>query len=1200
MRNEAEARFPQAAEAAPAGTFVPITFSKLTTRKFGTLLHLACLVIVSLACVMSAYAQGGQTTGAVRGIVTDTTGALVAGAKVTISSKTSNYRAETTSTSEGEYRFSDLIPGDYNIAIEAQNFKTLTLSDVRVELGRVADVPAQLQAGAITETVNVSAGGAELVETTTTQLSKSFNERQVVELAQTNVGGAFGGGVNNLALLAANVTSSGGVGVGTGGSVGGQRPRNNNFMVDGVDNNDKSVTGPQTYVSPENVAEFSLIQNQFSAEYGRSNGGQFITITKSGTNDYHGSFYGFFRNRYLNALDTAQKEDFVRESPPPAGKQFMPRSDFFRGGANIGGPLHLPRFGEGPKSYYRGQDRLFFYAAYERLQQGLAAAAAGLTAPTAAGFALLNAQPGVSPTNLAILNTYVPAAAAANREPLQFCRVIRDATSQCPDPTPGTDANENILLVPRGSISFPAPNFLKQNNVVTNVDYNQSTNTTHRFRFNLTNNIAINTNANLPFFFANVPNKQRLFSYSLFHTFTSNLSNETRLAYRRSEQNFPLPASLPAYPGLDIFPNIGLQDLAVDIGPDPNTPQTGIENNYQIVNNTTYLWGNHSLRFGGDFRKVISPQRFVQRERGDYQYTATDLFLHDVTPDFLAQRNVGASTYYGDQKILYAFFQDDWRIRPNVTLNLGLGYSYQQIPVGTKQQALNAAASVPGLIEFREPRSQTKNFAPKFGIVWSPNFTEGMLGRVFGSNGKTSIRAGFSMAYDYVFDNLYILSPPPQAQQTIDDLFDPDDPNSFNYLARGGIPNTGTGVTFADVFEQRAATASFITDQEVPYSLTWTLSIQRQFKTNWSVELRYLGTRGIHLLTQNRLNIQPTVGPFVGAGLPTFFTEPTQAQVNALALDLADIQARNPIVPAFDAAGFNGNFLVGFLPNGNSTYHGGSAQLIRRFADGVQATAAYTWSHLIDDTTAEVFSTVLSPRRVEDFYNLRKDRADSALDRRHRFVLSAIYELPFFRNHENKFVRAVFGGFNFAGTYTAESGQKATVLSGIDSNGNLDAASDRTIINTSGTRDTSSTVRALLRTCAPANVTAGGGCSETAASRTVGYVANTADAQYIQAGAGVISNAARNTLQLPGINNLDFSIFKNFRFGETKRIQLRADLFNAFNHPQYIPGSPNDVTPISTVGVANVNTVGRAEFNRPDRVFSSNPRVIQMALRFDF
>jgi Carboxypeptidase regulatory-like domain len=1157
-------------------------------KSLRSLARLFWLLTFTLASLISASAQG--TTGAVRGIVTDPNGAVVPGAKVTISSKSINYRSETTTGSGGEYQFPDIPPGQYEITIEASSFKTLTLSDVRAESNQTTDIPAQLQAGQIAETVNVSAGGAELVDTTTTQLSKSFNERQVVELAQTNVGGAFGGGVNNLALIAPGVTSSGGVGVGWGGSVGGQRPRNNNFVLDGIDNNDKSTTGPQAYVSPENVAEFTLVQNQFSAEFGRNNGGQFITVTKSGRNEFFGSFYGFFRNRYLNALENFQKEgDVVRENPPPPGKTFMPRSDFFRGGVNNGGPLPLPHFGEGGDSFFRGTDKLFYYWAYERLQQGLAGSPGGLNAPTAAGFAMINALPaggtGVSQTNRSIFNLYTPVAATNNAGTIDVCPV-RPTGGTCPV-TP--------LAVPIGSISFPAPNWLKQNNVVTNIDYNQSNKTTHRWRFNMTNNIAIDSTPNLPIFYTAVPNKQRLFSYSLFHTFTTNLSNETRLAYRRSENNFPVGPQ--TFPGLSVFPNINLADLVLDIGPNPNYPQTGIENNYQIVDNVTYLWGNHSLKFGGDWRKNIAPQSFVQRSRGDYHYSELQHYLYDLSPDILGQRTVGSSLYYGDQNILYAFVQDDWRVRPNVTLNLGLNYSYQQTPKGTGLQELNAIASVPGLIEFRKPKTQMTNFAPKFGIAWSPNFNEGLLGRVFGSNGKSSIRAGFSMGYDYIFDNLYVLALPPEANITIDvpDLtaYTP------NFIAGGAIPDPSpSDFTFPDAATARFFTAAWMPDQEVPYSLTWSLSLQRQFRTNWSFEARYLGTRGIHLLTQNRINRIGKVGVQGRSGLPTFLTAPTQAQIDALPLTLSTINARDSFATPLGAAGFNGVNVIGFLSNGNSAYHGASAQLLRRFADGFQMTAAYTWSHLIDDTTAEVNSTALSPRRVEEFQDLRRERADSALDRRHRFVVSGIYELPWFRNHGNRVVRALLGGFNFAGTWTLESGQKATVLSGTDSNLNGDAAADRTLRNPNGVIGTASTVKALLRTCTTFNPD--GTCAQSAASRTVGYVANNPNAEYIQAGNGAISNAARNTLQLPGINNVDFSVFKNFRFGETRRVQLRADFFNAFNHPQYIPGSVNDVAPVNTAASNALNTVTSSTFNRPDQAFLHNARVIQLALRFDW
>ncbi len=1137
---------------------------KRITQALKAVLRQALLLVVAGALV--AHAQ--QTTGNVRGIVADQTGAVVPGARVTITSVATNTSQSTQTSDGGEYQFNNLQVGEYTLKVEGTNFKTLTLSDVQVELNQTTDVPTQLQVGLAGEVVEVSAGGAELVDTTTTNLSKSFGERQVVELAQTNVGGAFGGGVNNLALIAPNVSSSGGVGVGTGGSVGGQRPRNNNFIVDGVDNNDKSVTGPQVYISPEEVAEFSLLQNQFSAEFVRSNGGQFITVTKTGTNEYHGSAYGFFRNRYLNALDTLQKNAGITRDPAD-GDQFMPRSDFFRGGANLGGPLHLPRFGQGGPSLINGKDRLFFFGSYERLQTGNAASPGGITTPTAQGFGLINTLPGLSATNLSVFNQFVPVAPVATGL-IEFCRVAR---------TGGICPAGQTIDVPVGNVSFVAPNFGKQNHVVANVDWTQSEATQHRFRFNMTNNSTIDNRANLPIFFVTLPVKNRLFSYTLLHNFTNNLINETRLAYRRSESAFPVPDGI-TFPGLGgVFPNIQLLDLGIDIGPFQNAPQFNVENNYQVVNNLSYFTGNHSLKFGGDFRRIISPQTFVQRQRGDYGYNTADLFLQDISPDNIAERNVGTSPYSGDQHLLYAFVQDDWRVRPNVTLNLGVNYSYQQVPKGANTQALNTISTVPGLIEFREPTAQKYNFAPKVGVAYSPNFASGLLGRVFGESGKSSLRAGFSMGYDYIFDNLYILSSPPQAQQTV--TIEPT-AGITNFLGNGGIPDLPTPIT--DPNTARAATGSFIADQEVPYSLTWTLSFQRQFLKDYSIEMRYLGTRGVHLLTQNRINRQPKASPEIG-GLPTFLTAPSQTQLDALPLTLTQINARSSFVPAYERANFLNN-LVAFVSNGNSTYHGASASLTRRFSDGFQMTAAYTWSHLIDDTTAEVFSTVLSPRRVQDFQNLRAERADSALDRRHRFVTSLIYELPLFRNSENSFVRTVLGGFNFAGTYTAESGQRATVLSGIDANINGDGAPDRTIRNPAGVRNTGSTVTALRNS---------GGA-------IVGYVADNPNAEYIRAGLGAITNSARNTLQLPGINNVDLSVFKNFRFGENRRIQLRADFFNALNHPQYVPGSVNDVSPIDTSGVAQLNTIfaGNTDFNRPDQVFSSNPRVIQMALRFDF
>src|ERR1041384_2231286 len=1098
----------------------------------------------ALVLTMITPALAQQTLGNVRGVVKDQTGAVIPNAKVTIVEKATNKSSTTVGSDGGDFEFKNLPVGDYKMTVEAKDFKTSAIDDVKVQLNQTTDRPLNVTPALARRTVDISAGGAELIDTTTTNLAKGFEARQVVELAQT----ASGAGIYNLSLIAPNVTSSGGVGVGTGGSIGGQRPRNNNFVVDGVDNNDKAVTGPQGYVSPEAVAEFSLLSNQYSAEFARSTGGQFITITKSGTNQFHGTAFGFFQNRHLNALDTLLKNNGITRDTTVGNPDGNPRSDYGRFGGNIGGPIF--------------KDKLFFFGMYERQQTGLAAGAGAVTTPTAEGFAILNSIPGLSSTNLGIFKQYAPVAPSAN----------------------GDSVTVSGRTIPLGNVAIPSPSFSYNHNFIVNIDYNMSDKTQMKYRFMFNQFRGIDIAASLPAFFQPIPFDTRLTSFTILHSFSPNLTNETRLAYRRSVSQ--TPAGDFTYPGLDVFPNIDLDQLGLAIGPDGNAPQSGIENNYQVVDTVAYLKGNHSYKFGGDFRKLISPQTFVQRSRGEYEYSELDDYLHDLSGVF-NERTIGISPYEGNQKLLFLFAQDDWRIRPNLTLNLGLNYAYQEVPFSAKQQTLNSIANVPGLITFGEPQSQKKNFAPRVGFAYSPDYKSGWLHTLFGDSGKSSIRAGFSMAYDVIFDNLYILSLPPQFNQTID--LDPGIPNFFaNGAIKPILQSAGN-----DPAAARAGTSAWIPDQQVPYSLTYTASIQREFGQTWGLELRYLGTRGIHLLTQNRINIQPRVTDT--KFIPTFFSTPTASQLAGLptagSLFPGFPSTTGKVLPAYAAAGFGAN-IVAFLSNGNSTYNGFSTQLTHRLASGLQGSAAYTWSHLIDDTTAEVFSTVLSPRRVEDFQNLKRERADSALDHRHRFILSLIYDVPFF-NKGNAIVRSIAGGWSLAGTYTQESGEKFGVRSNIDANLNGDNAGDRTIINPNGLRNTGSTVH---------GVNSSGATVPNGSSSIVAYVANNPNAQYIQAGLGAKTNAGRNTVSLPIINNLDFSIFKNFRITEGSKIQFRVDMFNAFNHAQWVPGSVNGVEPIGQTSAAATNlvTVGTADFNRPDQVFSSHPRVIQLALRFNF
>ncbi|HKE57800.1 MAG TPA: carboxypeptidase regulatory-like domain-containing protein, partial [Pyrinomonadaceae bacterium] len=634
----------------------------LALPKLRRVIEVSSLTLILLTCGLSLRAQ--VTTGTVRGEVKDQSGAVVPNATVTITDPNTKNSQTAQSGGGGEFQFNNLLVGTYTITVQTPsgaNFSALTMNDVRVQLNQVTDVTAVLQPAEASASVTVSAGGVELVDTTSINLARDFSSRQVIDLAQTGTGA----GIYNLALISPNVASSGGVGLGTGGSVGGQRPRNNNFIVDGIDNNDKAVSGPQIYVSPESVGEFNLLTNQTSAEFARSTGGQFITVTKSGSNDFHGTVFEFMQNRHLNAIDNLQTLAGIT-------RDTNPRFDQNRYGFNIGGPLYIPRFGEGGKPTYHwsGRNKLFFFFQFEQIGLGQAASPGNVSAPTAEGIALLQGLSGLSSNNFSIFRQFVPVAATNNAGTIPVCTVLRDSGANCPV--------GNELAIPIGNIAFAAPNFQNNRNIVFNLDFTQSPNTEHHSRFIFNRQRTIDNAATFPEFFALVPTDGRLFSYTLIHNFSPKLTNETRLAYRRYLQTFPV--SDTTFPGLDQFPNIGLADLGLNIGPDQNAPQFTIENSYQVVDQATYTHHQHSIKFGVDWRNIISPQSFVQRSRGDYQYPNLDLFLRDIQPSF-GERTVGASPYYGNQHLFYAFGQDDWRIRPRLTLNLGVNYVYQQVPL---------------------------------------------------------------------------------------------------------------------------------------------------------------------------------------------------------------------------------------------------------------------------------------------------------------------------------------------------------------------------------------------------------------------------------------------------------------------------------------------------------------------------------------
>jgi hypothetical protein len=508
-----------------------------------------------------------------------------------------------------------------------------------------------------------------------------------------------------------------------------------------------------------------------------------------------------------------------------------------------------------------------------------------------------------------------------------------------------------------------------------------------------------------------------------------------------------------------------------------------------------------------------------------------------------------------------------------------LRYEYVTVPVASRYQDASAVASVPGIISFQEPKYDKTNFAPRIGFAYAP-----------GKEGAWSIRGGFSQAYDLVYSNLTANSAPPYFQQTNDCPGVKCSPTGF--LASGGLPGSSVPLPTTQ-FAALGPVASYTYGGKRPYGLDWSLGVQHVFKHNYTFEARYVGTRGVHLWNQTRSNIFALVSPT--NYIPTFVSMPSAATFASLTKTLADVKSY--IVPGGTAdehtnelaSSGSESSIVGYSPQASSTYHGLATQLNRRFSNGLTFIAAYTWSHLEDDATATNFSTYLTPRRAQDFQNLKADWSSSALDRRQRFTFTPVYEFRPFKDG-NWMMKNIVGNWNFAGTYTFESPEYATVQSNLDSNLNGDSAGDRVIVNSAGAANVGSGVTGYNAL----------GQVATTSGSIVAYVANNSNARYIVAGSGALANSGRNTFPLHRINNIDLSVKKRFTFAERYSFEIGAQAYNVFNHPQFTGGNTDDVASNGYINARNDLVPSDPLFGRFDQFYSSNSRFVQVFGRITF
>ncbi|HEV2761604.1 MAG TPA: TonB-dependent receptor [Pyrinomonadaceae bacterium] len=1111
-------------------------------KKLNALLTLLCTL-----AFLTATASGQVTGGAVTGAVLDAQGAVVPGAAVTLRSKETGQTLTSQTTASGSYTFPNVPVGTYTITINNAGFQTAT-QELTVTLNQTTTVNATLQvAGVSAETVTVTASSEALVQTDSSQLGKTYESELVANLP-------IFGNQNTLAALSPNVVLQAAGSSGSGGAVGGVRPRYNSFMIDGVDNNQFSVTGPQTTVIQDAVAEFTLLTNNFNAEFGSGSGGQFNTITKSGTNEYHGNMFGYLQHQNLNAASTSQEQQLRSGTIAE-----LPRFRNVRYGATIGGPIV--------------RNKLFFFGAYQHEKNYRQVAGSTFLAPTAAGLGLLAGLPGASPFVVDLLSNNLLLAQAQT-------------------------TTQTILgtAIPFGTVTVTNPGGFDDFQTQFNIDHLRGTKDQFRYRFSSDKNDQEQaTGLGNPKFNNDLLFRSYLFSATWVRTFSPSVINDLRLSYRRHRQNFTLQSD-----DFNTFPNLTVRSINLSLGPQSNLPQGQFSNNYQVYDTVNYIRGSHSFKFGGEYRNLIATSQFLPRGRGDYIYVNFEDLIRDVVPTFDPVRGVGSGGFTFNQQKYYVFGQDDWKVTPNLTLNLGLRYEYVTLPRDAALQSLNAISNLPGFVEFGVPKTDKNNIAPRVGFAYSPDYEEGIGRFIFGGRGQGSIRANFSVSYGEVFGNLTLLTLPPQFQQELRPPNVPGFNTSPGFLQRGGLPSVPNPPTTAAA--ARAASSSFTSDFIQPETYSWALSFQRELTPTMALELRYLGTRSRHLPVQVWRNA--AISPVTDTSfVPTFFSQPTAAQVANLTPVSTFQAARRFRNPAF-------GILTTYDPVGNSQYDGVAANVTRRFSQGLAFTASYTFSKTISDSDNEVFSSVANPRRAQDNLNLRDQRSLSDLDVPHRFVLGFTYEVPG-REMENGFLKQVLGYWTLSGIFQAQSGQPFTPQSGLDANLNFDAAGDRTIFNPSGVPGTGSPVCAVnnagqFLTAAGAVTTDINACRPGSAN-AVAYFAINPNAQYIQAGLGARATAGRNTLRSNRISRTDAAVMKKFPFGDEDRynIEIGAEINNLFNQRIFAIGNFGNALGTATApGLSPTDTafptVSSPLFNNYGAIGNFPGRTVQLRGKINF
>jgi hypothetical protein len=1113
-----------------------------------------CLAVVFL---VAGRLRAQIDRASISGTVTDPSGAAVAGATVTVTNGGTNQSQTLTTDSSGLYTARLLHIGTYSVEATAKGFERSLHSGIELNVNQVAQVDLQLKVGSASETTQVSAD-PPLISTETSSLGTEETQQRIVDLPLN--GRLF----TQLAWLGPGTTPGSSSGIGLSGSTDDNRPGiqlavnglwafDNNFLLDGVDNNGIGDGTIAVNPSPDAIGEFRVEENSMKAEFGR--GGAAVNAAfKSGTNQLHGGAYEYLRN---DALDARNYFDPASNGP----KAPLHRNQF---GFFIGGPII--------------KNRLFIFGDYagSRLHEaGVDQATVPTVAERTGDFSDQNGGAGVllydpnttqADGTRQLLNPSNPSVIPANR----IDTIGQNIVNLFPLPNvPGAGTSNNF-------ISFPVAT-LTGNQGDVRVDY-RLTDHDQVFGHSSVEDHPQYAPVPLPGLAGgccggNMNMREQNHAVGITHTFNSNFLNDLRLSFIRYAVT-----STPVNYGVNVsdmvgIPNAnrgnaetsGLANIGINgynnLGNSNWIPELSADNTYQIADSVSWIRGKHTIKMGVDYRRY--QRNFYQSQAAFGQFSFSSNFTQNLNPppnpppsgNALADLLLGLPDYREQDGLAYKdhtrffelgeFVQDDIRVSSHLTVNLGLRYDIFS-PVGGTVGNFNLQTNVvdlnfgPGAKSNAGVGYDKKDFGPRVGFAWSPF-----------DDRKTVISSAFGMFYAPEGNQFNDLGENPPAlqfyQQSTNDNVIP----TFATMIDSGFPAVLPTSDPANPSGQVKTTGPV---RKAPRVLEWNFSVQRELARNWVLHVAYVGTRATGIWNNEDSNLNQPRQP-----LDTNFSDPTGNMGRPYFNVLPNLSVINPID----------------YPNFSVFFNGLETKLEKRFSKGFTVLTSYTWSHDIGSFQgAHTGNTQIAADA-----NAQRGNVDP--DFRHRLSVSYTYELPFGRGKEfgagmNSFVDAVAGGWQVGGITTIRSGEHYTAFLGNDQTRTGTAAMPDKVANP---YDFSFNIpqQALDGCDNPGHQTLI--CWYNPAAFVVPPLAPG------QQFAHQFGTAGDGDLVGPDQVNFDFSTFKNFKITERQQLQFRAEMFNIFNHPQFSVSGHN---PDQNNGARISGTLG------------DNQREIQFALRYTF